>query len=77
MHQLARDVVDGSDVVGIDCVAQTEPIGHQGRAKQHRLTLEGHPRPEPDQRVECDQQRVDADDTVPDGASDDVHDCSS
>lgn len=35
LHQLAHDVVDGGDVVGIDGVAQAEHPGQQ-RSRQHR-----------------------------------------
>ena len=34
LHQLARDVVDGRDVIGVHRVAQPEPVGQQRRAEQ-------------------------------------------
>ena len=39
LHQLAGDVVDCCDVVGIDGVAQAEAISQQRSAKQHRVML--------------------------------------
>lgn len=37
LHVLARKVVDGGDMVGIDRVTQAEPTGQQCRAEQQRL----------------------------------------
>ena len=60
LHQLARDVVDRGDMIGVDRVAQAERIGEQGRAQQHRLTAQGHQRPEPDKNIAADQGGIDA-----------------
>ena len=34
LHQLARDVVDGGDMVGVDRMAQPEHVGEQRGAEQ-------------------------------------------
>ena len=36
LHELAGDVVDRRDMVGVDCMAQAERIGQQRRAKEDR-----------------------------------------
>ena len=36
LHELAGDVVDGGDVVGVDGVAQAEAVGEQRGAEQER-----------------------------------------
>ncbi len=41
LHQLAGDVVDGGDMVGIDGVTQAEAVGQQRGAEQHRMLAEG------------------------------------
>ena len=62
LHQLARDVVDGGDVVGIDRVAQPEAVGEEAGAEQHRMVVERDQRPGPGGDVGGDQQRVERDD---------------
>ena len=47
LHELADDIVDGGDVVGVDGVAQPEDVGEEGRAQQHRMTGEHHPGAKP------------------------------
>ena len=61
LHQLARDVVDRRDMIGVDRVAQAEGIGEQRRAEQHRLVVQGDERPEPDENIAADQNGVDGD----------------
>ena len=51
LHQLARDVVDGRDVIGIDGVAQPEPVRQQRGAEQQRLIAEHQEGPEPGRDV--------------------------
>ena len=36
LHELAGDVVDGRDMVGINRVPQAEAVGQEARAEQHR-----------------------------------------
>ena len=57
LHQLAHDIVDGGDVVGIEGVAQAEHVGEERRAKEGRLVGERDPGPEPGRGVGGDQQR--------------------
>ena len=61
LHQLARDVVDRRDMVGVDRVAQAEGIGEQRRSEQDRPIAQDDERPEPDENVAADQHGVDGD----------------
>ena len=61
LHQLARDVVDGGDMVGIDGMAQAETIGQQRRAQQQRKRPKSDESPGPGTKIGRDQQAVDAD----------------
>ena len=47
LHQFARHVIDGRDMIGIDRVPQTESIRQQCRPKQHRLVTEKGQSPDP------------------------------
>ena len=58
LHQLARDIVDRRDVVGVDRVTQTETVGEQRRAEQHRIVAQGDEGPEPDEDIRGDRERV-------------------
>src|SRR3977135_1698096 len=58
LHQLARDIVDGGDVIGVDGVAQAEAVGR--RAEQQRLVMEQQERPRPGVQVGRHEQSVDA-----------------
>ena len=60
LHQLAGDVVDRRDVVGIEGVPQPEAIGKEGRAKQKRILMECRDRPQPDADIGRHQERVEA-----------------
>ena len=64
LHQLARHVVDRRDMVGIDGVAQTERIGQERGADQHRIIAKRDQRPDPRQNIGGDQQAVNADKLV-------------
>ena len=61
LHELARDVVDRRDMIGVDRVAQAERIGEQRRSEQDRPIAEGDERPEPDENIAADQHGVDSD----------------
>ena len=65
LHQLARDIVDRGDVIGIDRVAQAEAIGQQGRAEQNGVVMERHQRPGPGGDIGGDQDRVEARNPAP------------
>jgi hypothetical protein len=58
LHQLARHIVDRRDMVGIDRMAQPQPIGEEGSAQQHRLRMEQEKRPAPGRKIDGGQQRV-------------------
>ena len=45
LHQLARDVVDRGDMIGINGVPQTEPVSQQCRAEIHGLVMKSAKRP--------------------------------
>ena len=62
LHQLARDIVDGRDVVGIDGVAQAECVGQECGADQHRIVVKRDQRPEPGQDIGDDQHGINAGD---------------
>ena len=49
LHQLAGDVVDRRDVVGVDRMPQPERVGEKRRAEQHRVARGRRraPRPRP------------------------------
>ena len=65
LHQLARDIVDGGDVIGIDRMAQAEAIGQQRRAEKHGMIVKGQERPEPRADIGQDQQAIEAEDAAP------------
>ncbi len=62
LHELARDVVDRRDMVGIDRMAQSEAIGQKCGTEQHRVVAEGEERPCPSRHVSDSEHAVDADD---------------
>ncbi len=64
LHELAGDVVDRRDMVGVDRVAQAERIGQQRRAEQDRPSPEDDERPEPDENIAGDQDGVDGEQTA-------------
>jgi hypothetical protein len=64
VHQLADDVIDGGDVVGIDGVPQAEDPGEEGGAEQCGAIGKGEPGPEPGGEIGGDQQRIEAGGTV-------------
>ena len=68
LHQLAGDVVDCGDVIGVDGVAQAQTVGQQCGAEQHGIMTKGHERPEPGRHVEQEQDAIDASDLASDVA---------
>jgi hypothetical protein len=60
LHELAGDVVDGRDVVGIDGVAEAEGVGEEGGSEENGEVVEGGDGPEPCGGVDEDEERVDA-----------------
>ena len=59
-HQLAGDVVDGGDVVGVDRVAQAEAIGQERRAQKDGMSVECRQRPQPGGDIGRDHDGVKA-----------------
>ena len=68
LHQLAGRVVDRGDMVGIDRMAQAEGVGQEGGRQQDRVLARHQQRQAPGAEVEHEQEGVDADDPVPEGA---------
>ena len=65
LHQLARDVVDRRDVVGIDGVAQPETVGQERRAEQHRPVGERDQRRAPRRDIPRRERGVERDEFFP------------
>src|ERR1700733_6257813 len=64
LHQLARDVVDRGNVVGIDGVTKPEAVGQHGGSDQNRLPRERDESPNPGGQIGKNQQAVDSDNTA-------------
>ena len=64
LHELARDIIDRRDMIGVDRMPQAERIGEQRRAQQDRLIVQGDERPDPDENIAADQDGVDGDQTA-------------
>src|ERR1700739_2602084 len=62
LHQLARDVVDRGNVVGIDSVTKPEAVGQHGGSDQNRLPPERNESPDPGCQVGYNEQTVDSGD---------------
>lgn len=58
LHQFARDGVDSGDVVGVDCMAQTETVREQRGTEQQRIVAKRNQRPCPCAQIGRDQNRV-------------------
>jgi hypothetical protein len=65
LHELAGDIVDCGDVVGIDRVTQPERVRDDGAPEQHRMVVEEQERGRPGGAVRGEQDGVDPDDAVP------------
>jgi hypothetical protein len=61
MHQFARDVVNGGNVIRVDRVTKPETVREKRRAQQHRKVAKSHERPAPCRQIEQPQERVDRD----------------
>ena len=51
LHKLANDIVDGSDMIGVESVPDPEHIGERRDAEQSRTIAEGEPGPDPGRAV--------------------------
>ena len=47
LHQLARHIVDGRNMVGVHGVAQAEAVGEKRRSQQQRIVAKRESRPKP------------------------------
>ncbi len=65
LHELARDVVDGGEVIGIHRMPQPEAVGQQRRAQQDRVAMKGDQGPAPCAEVQDQQHRVHIEDPGP------------
>ena len=63
LHQLAGDIVDGRDVIGVHGVAQAEAVSQQCRTEQHRFVAKHTQGPRPDADIANGKQRVDTSDS--------------
>ena len=61
LHEFACDVVDCTDVIGIESMAQSEGVRERRRSQHDRIVVEGTQRPKPDSDVGRYQQNQDAD----------------
>ena len=61
LHQLAHDIVDRRDVVGVEGVAQPEHIGEEGGAEQDGFAAEFGKSPGPGGEIAEQQKCVDGD----------------
>jgi hypothetical protein len=57
-HQLADDIVDGRDMVGVDRMPEPENVGEQGRPQQRRLSGELGKGPKPRNEIRRDEQGI-------------------
>ena len=62
LHQFARHVVDGGDVVGIHGMPQAKTIGKKRGPQQQRVLAKREDRPNPRGHIEDEQDAVDAGD---------------
>ena len=58
LHQLAGDVIDRRDMVGIDGMAQPERVGQRCRSEQQRIVAEAEIGPQPDRDIHQYQKRA-------------------
>ncbi len=58
LHQLARDVVDGGDMIGIDGMARAEAVGQQRGAEQDGITAKRGERPGPGEKIGRNEEEV-------------------
>jgi hypothetical protein len=59
VHQLAGDVVDGSDVIGVDGMAQAETVSEKGGAEEDWVMVKREDGPGPGPEVEDGEDSVD------------------
>ena len=62
VHELAGDVVDGGDVVGVHGVTEAEAVGEEGGAEEHGEAMEGNDGPGPRTEIEDGEDGIDRED---------------
>src|ERR1700728_1878821 len=65
VHQLARDIVDGGDVIGVDSMAQSETIGQESGPEQNRMVTEPYESPGPGAEIGADQNDIEGGNLAP------------
>ena len=60
LHELARDVVDRRDVIGIDRMPEAETIGEQSCAQEDRRIAKGDECPRPDSEIGDSEDGIEA-----------------
>jgi hypothetical protein len=58
LHELARDVVNRSNVVGVYGVAQAETVCEQSRSQKKRVMVEGHRGPYPTSAIKEQEDAI-------------------
>ena len=53
LHELACDIIDGCDMVGINGVAKTQAVSQERSSKQYWIWMEEEECPDPHGDVEC------------------------
>ncbi len=62
LHQLARDVVDCSDMIGVEGVAKAETVSERRRPQEKRKLMKGDDRPNPCGNIKSKQQNINSND---------------
>jgi hypothetical protein len=58
LNELARDVVDGGDVIRVHRVAHAQTISQKGSTERCRMTAEAVKRPYPRRQIRRDQKPI-------------------
>ncbi len=61
LHQLAGDIVNGSNMIGIDGMAETVAPGKQRRSEEHGIVVKRQDRVEPTTYISCEQEEINTD----------------
>ncbi len=61
LHQLASDIVDGRNVVGVDGVAQAKAVSEERSPHQQRKMAKSESRPKPSGHIESKQNCINPD----------------
>jgi hypothetical protein len=58
LDEFARDIVNGGNVIGIDCVPHAQTIGEECGAEQRRMLATATERPRPGGEISDDQKPI-------------------